>query len=104
MFASGRGLTCDWLGAGLALLGVQAAEALEAVRAVVPRREVLTSQLDFTVGAHKALPVPRLVPIGHAPLGQSLRGRRVKGQFVTEGLAQLRENQLLLWFFQMNCC
>lgn len=86
MFAKGRGLTCDWFGAGLALLGVQAAEALEAVRAVVPGGEVLTRQLHFTVGAHKALPVPRLVPIGHAPFGQSLRARRVKGQYISEGL------------------
>lgn len=85
MFAKGRGLACDWFGAGLALLGVQAAEALEAVGAVVPGGEVLTRQLHFTVGAHKALPVPRLVPIGHAPLGQGLRVRQVKGQFISGG-------------------
>lgn len=73
MYAKGRGLACDWFGAGLAFLGVQAAEALEAVGAVVPGGEVLTGQLHFTVGANEALPVPRLVPIGHAPLGQGLR-------------------------------
>lgn len=74
------GLACDWFGAGLTLLGVQAAEALEAVRAVVSGGEVLTRQLRFTVGAHKTLPVPRLVPVGHTAFGQGLRMRqKVKG-------------------------
>lgn len=85
MFTKGRGLACDWFGAGLALLGIQAAKALEAVGAVVAGGEVLTGQLYFTVGAHEALPVPRLIPVGHAPLGQGLRGRRVKGQFIWRG-------------------
>lgn len=66
-------LACDGFAAGLALLGVEASEALEAVGAVVARGEVLAGQLRFTAAAHKALLVPRLVPVGHAAFGQGLK-------------------------------
>lgn len=72
-------LACDWFGAGLALLGVQAAKALEAVRAVVSGGEVLTGQLCLTVSAHKTLLVPRLVPIGHTAFSQGLETKQAKG-------------------------
>ena len=69
------GLACDGFAAGLTLLGVQAAEALEAVRAVVSGGEVLTRQLRLTAGAHETLLMPRLVPVSHAPFSQGLEKR-----------------------------
>lgn len=72
-------LACNWFGAGLALLGIQAAKALEAVRAVVSGGEVLTCQLCLTVSAHKTLLVPRLVPVGHAAFSQGLKTKQAKG-------------------------
>lgn len=64
--------TCDGLGAGLALLGVQAAEALEAVGAFVSGGEVLSGQLRLTARAHETLLMPRLVPVGHPSFSQGL--------------------------------
>lgn len=64
--------TCDWFAAGFALLGIQAAKALETVRAIVSGGEMLTCQLCLAVGAHEALLMPRLVPVGHATFGQRL--------------------------------
>lgn len=72
-------LACDWFAAGLALLGIQAAEALEAVRGVVSGGEVLPGQLHFTAGAHKTLFMPRLISISHATFSQGLKEKRVKG-------------------------
>lgn len=64
--------TCDWFAAGLALLGIQAAKALEAVRALVSGGEVLTRQLCLAAGAHETLLMPRLVPVGHTTFSQGL--------------------------------
>jgi len=66
-------LACDWFAAGLTLLGIKAAKALEAVRAVVSGGEVLTRQLCLTAGAHKTLLMPWLIPIGHTTFSQSLK-------------------------------
>lgn len=74
-----RVLACDWFAAGLALLGVQAAEALQAVRAVFTGGEVLPRQLCRAVSAHKALLMEGLVSVGHAPFGQGLERREVRG-------------------------
>lgn len=68
-----RRRTCDWFSAGLTLLSVQVTKALEAVRAVVSGGEVLPRELCRTVGAHKTLLMPRLIPIGHATFGQGLK-------------------------------
>lgn len=64
--------TCDGLGAGLTLLGVQAAEAFEAVGALFSRGEVLSSQLCLAACANKTFLMPRLVPIGHSSFSQGL--------------------------------
>lgn len=69
-------LACDWFAAGLTLLGVQVAKALEAIRAVVSGGEVLTRQLCLTVGAHETLFMPRLLSIGYATFSQSLNNEQ----------------------------
>lgn len=70
----GRGLTADGGGAGGALLGVQVAEAVEAVDEVVAGCEALAGQLLLAAGADEALPVPRLLTVGHSSSGDWLQG------------------------------
>lgn len=65
-------LTCDRCVAPGTLFGVEAAEALDAVRALPLRGEGLTGQLSFAGGAEKTFFVPNLILVGHAPFSQSL--------------------------------
>jgi len=63
---AGAADACDGVGAGYAALGEQVAEAVGAVRLLVPRREALARQRGVAVGASEALAVPRLVLVRHA--------------------------------------
>ena len=68
-------LTRDGRVAAGALLGVQAAETLDAVGAVALRGEGLAGQRGFAARAEETLSVPNLVLVGHPSFGQSLRRR-----------------------------
>lgn len=64
--------SADGVGASGTLLGVQVAEAAQAVGELVPGREALPGQRLLAGCAHKALPVPGLLPVGDAPGGDRL--------------------------------
>lgn len=64
--------SADGVGAARALLGVQVAEAAQAVGEVIPRREALPGQLLLAGGAHEALPVPGLLAVSDASRGDGL--------------------------------
>lgn len=63
---------CDGRVAAGALLGVQAAETLDAVRTLPLRGEGLASQWSFAARAEKTLFVPHVVLVGHPSFSQSL--------------------------------
>ena len=65
--------TTDRGGAGGTLLGIQVAEAVQAVGKVVPRGEPLARQLLLTTGAQEAVLMPRLIVIGHPASGDWLQ-------------------------------
>lgn len=71
-------LTCDGRVAAGTLLGVQAAETLDAVRTVPLRGEGLASQRSFAARAEKTLFVPHLVLVGHPSFSQSLQGTQTQ--------------------------
>ena len=74
MVQAGDGtLTADGAGAARALLGVQVAEAAQAVGELVAGREALARQRLLAGGAHEALAVPGLLPVCDAPAGDGLR-------------------------------
>lgn len=60
------------MGAAGTLLGVQVAEAAQAVGELLAGREALARQRLLARGAHEALPVPRLLPVCDAPGGDGL--------------------------------
>lgn len=62
----------DGVGAAGALLGVQVAEAAQAVGELIPGCEALPRQRLLAGGAHEALPVPGLLPVRDAPGGDGL--------------------------------
>lgn len=64
--------TADGVGAPSTLLGVQVTEAAQAVGKLVPGREALPRQWLLAGRAHKALPVPGLLPVSDAPGGDGL--------------------------------
>lgn len=70
------GLTCDGRVAAGAFFGVQAAEALDAVRIFPLGGERLACQSGFAARAEEALFVPHLVPIGHPSFSQSLQVKK----------------------------
>lgn len=75
----GRGpgtLTTDGVGAACTLLGVQVAEAAQAVGELVTGREALAGQWLLAGGAHEALPVPGLLTVRDAPAGDGLGVQR----------------------------
>jgi len=63
---------CNGFVAGSTSFREEFAEAIRAVRLIVPGGEPLTGQRLLTVGAGEALPVPRLVAVGHSTLGDHL--------------------------------
>jgi len=65
-------LACNGLGTGSAPLGEQLAEAIRAVGLIIPGCEPLSGQGLGAVGAGEALPVPRVVAVGHSALGDHL--------------------------------
>lgn len=67
-----RILTTDGVGAPSTLLGIQVAEAGQAVGKVIPCREALPGQLLLAGCAHKALLVPGLLPVSDTPCGDRL--------------------------------
>lgn len=71
--AGNRTLTADGAGAAGAFLGVQVAEAAQAVGELVAGREALARQRLLAGGAHEALAVPGLLPVRDAPAGDGLR-------------------------------
>lgn len=71
--------TCDWLIADLTFLSVVFGEALNAVGIVLFGGELLPCQLLPTACAHKTVPVPRLVTIGHAAGRQHLLAAAAAG-------------------------
>lgn len=71
--AGNRTLTADGAGAAGALLGVEVAEAAQAVGELVAGREALAGQRLLAGGAHEALAVPGLLPVRDAPAGDGLR-------------------------------
>lgn len=74
-----RTLTTNGVGAAGALLGVQVAEAAQAVGELIPGREALPRQRLLAGGAHEALPVPGLLPVRDAPGGDGLEEARGPG-------------------------
>lgn len=61
-------------GAGSTLLGIQIAEAVEAIGKVFTRGEALARELLLTASTQEAVLMPWLVMVGHAPSGDWLRG------------------------------
>jgi len=66
--------TANGGGAGSTLLGIQIAEAVEAIGKFITRGEALAGQLQLTACAQEAVLMPWLVMVGHAPSGDWLRG------------------------------
>lgn len=64
--------TTDWGGAGGTFLGIQVAEAVEAVGKVITRGEALARQLLLTASAQETVLVPRLVMVRHTASGDGL--------------------------------
>lgn len=64
--------SANGVGAPGTLLGMQVAEAGEAVGGLVPRREALARQRLPAGGAHEAFLVPGLLPVGDATGGDGL--------------------------------
>lgn len=64
--------SADGVGAAGTLLGVQVAEAAQAVGELLAGREALARQRLLARGAHEALPMPRLLPVCDAPGGDGL--------------------------------
>jgi len=69
---TGSSDACDGLGAGCAPLGKQFTKAVSTVGLVIPGSEPLASEALGTVGTGEALPVPGVVAVGHASLGDHL--------------------------------
>lgn len=69
---AGAADTCDGALASDAALGEQVAEAVGAVRLLVPRGEALAGQRRVAVGAREALAVPGLVLVRHAARSDDL--------------------------------
>lgn len=67
-----RMLTADGVGAPSTLLGVQVAEAGQAVGEIIPGSEALPRQLLLAGSAHEALLVPGLLPVSDASCGDGL--------------------------------
>lgn len=65
-------LTADGVGAPSTLLGVQVAEAGQAVGEIIPGSEALPRQLLLAGSAHEALLVPGLLPVSDASCGDGL--------------------------------
>lgn len=59
-------------GAGSTFLGIQVAEAVEAIGKVIPGGKALSRQLLLAASAQEAVLVPRLVTIGHPASGDGL--------------------------------
>lgn len=72
-------LTADGVGAAGTLLGVQVAEAAQAVGELLPGREALAGQRLLAGRAHEALPVPGLLAVRDAPGGDGLEEARRPG-------------------------
>lgn len=64
--------SADGVGAASTLLGIQVAEAAQAVGKLLPGREALARQWLLAGSAHEALPVPRLLAVRDAPGGDGL--------------------------------
>lgn len=64
--------TADGVGAPSTLLGVQVAEAGQAVGELIPGSEALPRQLLLAGSAHEALLVPGLLPVSDASCGDGL--------------------------------
>lgn len=73
-------LTADGVGAAGTLLGIQVAEAVQAVGKLVSGREALPAQRLLAGGAHKALLVPGLLPVGDPSSGDGLGRQEGGGQ------------------------
>lgn len=71
-------LTCDGRVAAGTLLGVQAAEALDAVRSLALRGEGLAGQRSLAARAQETVFVPHLVLVGHASFSQCLQSTEAK--------------------------
>lgn len=69
-------LTADGVGAAGTLLGIQVAEAAQAVGELLPGREALARQRLLAGSAHEALPVPRLLAVRDAAGGDGLQEAR----------------------------
>lgn len=66
------GHTTNRSGAGSTLLGIQVAEAVEAVSKVITRGKTLARQLLLTASAQETVLMPWLIMVGHAPSGDWL--------------------------------
>lgn len=64
--------TADGVGAPSTFLGIQVAEAGQAVGKVIPCREALPRQLLLAGCAHETLLVPGLLPVSDTPCGDRL--------------------------------
>lgn len=64
--------SADRVGAPCTLLGVQVAEAAQAIGKLVPGREALPGERLLASSAHEALPVPRLLPVSDPSGGDGL--------------------------------
>ena len=65
--------TTNGAGARGTLLGIEVAEAVEAVREVIPRGGALARQLLFAASAQEAVLMPRLLTVGHTSSSNWLR-------------------------------
>ena len=72
--------TTDGGGAGGTLLGIQVAEAVEAVGKVIPGGEALAGELLLAASAQEAVFVPGLVMVRHPAGGDGLRERVQRGR------------------------
>lgn len=81
-------LTADGVGAAGTLLGIQVAEAVQAVGKLVPGREALPRQRLLASSAHKALPVPGLLPVGDPSSSDGLGKQEDRGQVLRQSSLQ----------------
>lgn len=71
-------LTADGVGAPSTLLGVQVAEAGQAVGKLIPGCEALPRQLLLAGSAHEAFLVPGLLPVSDTPCGDGLEDTKAR--------------------------
>lgn len=60
---------------GSTFLGIEVAEAVEAISEVISGGKPLATQLQLAAGAEEAVLVPRLVTVRHPPSGDRLMRR-----------------------------